>query len=123
MRSEPASIALLVIAGDFPLPDAPAQVRIQEALDVAIQDALEIADVVAGSHILHPLIGMQEIIANLRSKTGLGFFLIFGRLLRFAFFFLESGETGAEHLDRRRAILVLATLVLALYDDVLRNVR
>jgi hypothetical protein len=55
---------LVIVCGDF-LADAPAQEGIQEALDVAVHDAVEAAHVETSAGIFDALVGMQEIVANL----------------------------------------------------------
>jgi len=43
----------------------PAEIGIQEAVEVAIEHTLEITDVVAGSLILDPLVRVEEVVADL----------------------------------------------------------
>ena len=99
------------------------KIGIEKALDVAVQHALEVAHVVAGAGVLDALIGMQEVVANLRAEAGLGLFLVLGGLRGFAFFFFQPGQPGPQHLERRGPVLVLRALVLALHDDVRGQVR
>ena len=94
------------------------QERIEKTLDVAVQHALKIADIVAGAGVFHPLVGMQKVIADLRAEAGLGLGVVFGGLCRLAFFFFQPGQPGTQHFQRRGPILVLAPLVLALHHDV-----
>ena len=44
---------------------APAQIGVEKALDIAVENALETADIVACSGIFDPLVGMQKIVADL----------------------------------------------------------
>ena len=84
---------------------------------------MKIAHVIAGPHVLDALIGVQEIIANLRAEAGLGLFLVAGGLLGFALFFLDPRQPGPQHLERRGPVFVLRALVLALHDDARGHVR
>ena len=54
--------------------------------------------VVAGARILHALIGMQKVVADLRAEAGFGLLLVFAGLLGFPFFFLHPGQPGASIL-------------------------
>ncbi len=51
---------------------APLQVRVEEGLDIAVEHALEVSFVVPGALVLHTLVGVQKVVANLRAKPGLG---------------------------------------------------
>ena len=59
-----------------------------------VQHGVEVAFVVAGAGVLDSLVGMLEVVADLRteSDTGLGF--VAGSFLRFTFFFLQPRQSS-----------------------------
>src|ERR1051326_7501719 len=88
-----------------------------QGFEVAVEDAIDVADGQLGAVILDHAIGGEHIAANLVAEVdvelGVLQFLVGGLLL--LHFVLV--ETGAELLDSAGAVLVLRTLVLALDDD------
>ena len=47
------------------------QVRFQEFADVAVQDVIDVARLVLGAHVLHQLVGLQHIVADLAAPLDL----------------------------------------------------
>ena len=82
--------------------DAPAEVGVEEALDVAVQDLVETSHRIAGASILDTLIGMQEVVADLRAEPDPRFALVLAGFLGLALFLFESRELGAEMKRRCR---------------------
>ena len=79
-------------------------------------------DLVAGAVVLDPLVGVEEVAADLRSP---GDVFDLAALLREpfgAFALLELDQLRAQELHRRRLVLGLRALVLALDDDPARDV-
>jgi hypothetical protein len=100
----------------------PAQKGVEEAVEVAVEHALEVAHIVPRSLVFDPLVGVQKVVADLRTKPGLGLLLVASQLIGLPLLFLETGDPGPQHLDCRGPILVLAPLALTLHHDPGRKV-
>ena len=49
---------------------------IQEALDLSAEHRVEISHLIPSPRVLYPLVGMEEVITDLGTKTGNGFALV-----------------------------------------------
>ncbi len=72
--------------------------------------------------VLDALVGVQEVVANLRAKADAGLVLVLLSLFGLAFFFFQSRHARAEHFPGGSPVLVLAPFVLTLHDDPGRDV-
>src|SRR5689334_4343448 len=89
------------------------QVALDEHVDVAVEDAVHVADLLLGPVILHHLIRMQDVAADLAAEADLLLDAADLRQLRLVLFHLDVVEARLQHPHRRVAIAVLRTLVLA----------
>lgn len=112
-----------LIAGGWFVLDLPLEVGVEEALDVAIEDGVEIAHRKAGTGIFDTLVGVLKVTADLAAKADASLGLILGRFRLFAFHFFEPSQLRAEHLPSEGSVLVLASLLLALYGNAGWEVR
>jgi hypothetical protein len=64
-KTSSQAVCLLVNCRRSGIRSLPPQVGIEKTIEVAVENALEISDVMTGSLILHPLVWMQKIVANL----------------------------------------------------------
>src|SRR5690606_24149670 len=101
---------------------AGSQRRFHEAVEIAIQYGAGVRRLVVGPQILHHLVGLQHIAANLVPPADLGLRRRLGIGRRFALLELLLVEARLQHLHRRRTVLVLAALLLAGHHDPGRNV-
>src|SRR5262245_39350260 len=89
------------------------QVGLDELVDVAVQDAVHVAHLLFGPMILHHLIRVQDVAANLAAESDflLGAADLFE--LRLVLFDLDVVKTRLQHFHRRVAVAMLRPLVLA----------
>src|ERR671910_2567897 len=100
------------------------QIRVDEPVDVAVEDALGVPDLVAGPVVLDLLVGLEHVAANVGApEARVGRHPAFARDLGLALLELQFGEPRAEHPHRRLLVRCLRALVLALDDDSAREVR
>src|SRR5262245_58287599 len=80
-------------AGHFAF-DPPLEIGIEEALQIAVEDVVEVMFQVAGAAVLDALRGMEEVVANLGAEADLSPVLVFDRVLGFAFLVFQADEAG-----------------------------
>jgi hypothetical protein len=107
----------VVVGGGRRTRRIPPQIGVEKPVEVAVEHALEVADVMPRPLVLDPLVGVQEIVADLRPEARLGLQLVAGQLICFPLLLLHAGDPGTQHLDGGRPVLVLAPLALALHHD------
>src|SRR5215207_8224580 len=93
------------------------QVFADEAVEVAVQHTLRVADLEVRPVVLHPLVGVEEVAADLGSPLGR---LLLPTLLPQLLGAVELHaleQAGTQKLHRGRLVLRLRALVLALDDD------
>src|SRR4051794_6154712 len=101
----------------------PQKLGAHESVQVAVEDRLRVADLVVGPVVLDHRVGVQDVGADLRSEVHvLRIAFLACQLLR-ALALALLDELGAQHLERRLAVLRLRALVLALHDYAARPVR
>src|SRR5690606_17252254 len=105
-----------LISRDF-LPHSPAEIGIEKPLDLSIHNTMKTAHVVPGSGVFDALIGVQEVVADLRTEAYFGLGLVLLCLLAFAAFLLDAGQTRAKHLPGLGPVIVLAAFILALHHN------
>src|SRR5437870_2485069 len=82
---------------------APADARFDEVVDLAVEDGLRVADLVAGPQVLHHLVRVQDIAAHLVSPAVAAVLeSVHRRLLLLA---APRKELGLEHRHRAGAVL------------------
>src|SRR5262249_32441616 len=99
------------------------QVLAHEAVELAVEDALGVADLLAGAMVLHPRRGMERVAADLRSPRDVLLLAALGGELLGAPSLLLLEQPRAQELHRGRLVLRLRALVLALDDDPARQMR
>src|SRR4051794_26586903 len=99
------------------------QVALDEDVDVAVENAVDVADLLLRPVILHHLVRMQDVAADLAAEPDLLLDAADLRQLRLVLFHLDVIEARLEHAHRRVAIAVLRSLVLARDDEAGRQVR
>src|SRR6266545_4485591 len=88
-----------------------------EGIDVAVQHAVRVPDLVVRPVVLHPLVRVQEVAADLRAPFGrLLLAALLGELLRLLQL-LALQQAGTQDLHRGRPVLDLRALVLGLGDQ------
>src|SRR5829696_6473780 len=99
------------------------QERLDEDVDVAVEHAVDVADLLLGPVIFDQLIWVQDVAADLAAEGN----LLLGAAdlleLRLLLLRLQIVEAGLQHLHCRVAVAVLRPLVLARDDDAARHVR
>src|SRR5581483_1428204 len=109
--------------GSLRLAASPVEVRLDEGVDVAVENGLHVARLDARPFVLHELVRRERVRADLAAERDVA--LLAGQLLelRAPFLALTFRETRREDLHRLRAVLDLRPLVLARDDDAGRQVR
>ena len=101
---------------------AGAQPRVDEAIEVAVEHALRVAGAHARAQVLHHLVRLQHVAANLAAPPNLALLavklVLLGALLVLPLFV----EARLEDVQRRGAVLDLRAFVLADDDDAARDV-
>src|SRR6266566_1923139 len=98
------------------------QARGNEVVEASVEDGLRVADLVIGSQILDARL-IEHIRADLMSPPDIGLGVFQLLLLGLALAQLEIIEPRLEHGHRLGAIAVLRSVILALHDDIGREVR
>src|SRR5215831_482092 len=96
---------------------APLEVRLDERVQLAVEDRLDIPGLVARSLVLHELIGRERVGADLAPERDV---LLLARQrfeLPLSFHPLPFGESRGQDLHRLGAVLDLRSFVLARHDD------
>src|SRR4051812_2652917 len=102
--------------------DALLERGLDEGVEVAVQHLLGVGDLDVGAQVLDAAL-VQHVAADLVAPADVGL-VVFQLLLRFhALAHLEVVQPRAQALPRDVAVAVLAAAVLALHDDVGRDVR
>ena len=87
-------------------------------VEVAVEHALDVAGLVLGAQVLHHLVRLQHVGADLAAEADRAAArraIASSSASRFCA--LEVGQLGLEHLHGPVLVLVLAALVLARHDD------
>ncbi len=93
------------------------EVGFYEGVDFAVEDGLHIAGLEIGAMVLYHLVRLKHVTANLTAPGNLALVAIKLRNLGVALLLLAHKKAGLQDLNSLCAVLVLAPLVLALYDD------
>src|SRR5207247_4411924 len=102
---------------------APLQVRLDEGVELAVEDRLDVARLVPRALVLHELIRRERVAADLTPERDV-LLLARQRLeLLLPFEALPFGKTRRENLQCLGAVLDLRPLVLNRYDDAGGKVR
>src|SRR5262249_4110514 len=121
----PLDLVNVVVWRRLPERAAPAlhQIALDEDLDVAVEHTVDVADLFLGAVVLHHLIGVQDVAADLTAEVDV--FLDAADLveLRLVLFHLHVVEPRFQHAHRRVAVAVLRALVLTRDDQAGRQVR
>src|ERR1035437_1177565 len=102
---------------------AGAEPGIDEAVEIAVEHALRVARAHAGAQVLHHLVGLEHVTANLAAPPYFALLAVKPfhlRALLVEFLFVEA---GLEDVQRRGLVLDLRALVLADDDDATWDVR
>ncbi len=98
------------------------QRRFRELIDVAVEHAGGVGGRDAGAQVLHHLIGLQHVGADLVAPADVGLGGLIGGGFFFALLQFELIELGAQHLPGLSAVAMLRAVVLAHHRDVGRDV-
>ncbi len=90
-------------------------------VEVAVEHRAGVGGLHAGAQVLHHLIGLQHIGADLVAPANVGLGGILGRGLRLAFLQFALIETRAQHVPGLRTVAVLRAVVLAEHHDAGRD--
>ena len=102
--------------------ELPPEVGVDEDVEPAVEHGVRVADLDLGPEILAPLVGLEDVVADLAAEADLGFFVVSLGVLGLAFFFLEPDQLGLEELERQVVVLVLRPLAPGLGGDAGRDV-
>src|SRR5438876_6495056 len=98
------------------------EVRADHVVEIAFEHAGSVACLVAGAVILHHLVWMKHVAADLVAPAGAHMLALDLRLLLRMPRQFALDQSRFEHAHRRLAVAVLRALVLARYDDARGNV-
>src|SRR4051812_45350588 len=104
---------------------APADLRLDEVVEFAVENGRDVAGLEARPRVLDELVRMQDVVAHLRvaaETDGVARPLELVELVGLSLA-AQFEQLRLQHLERPRAVLQLAALVLAGHDDVGRDVR
>jgi hypothetical protein len=93
-----------------------------KAFEVAVHHGLHVAGLLAGAEVLHHLVGLENVGANLAAKADLALLAVVLLHLGALLVQLQFVEAGLEHAHGRGAVLDLRALVLAGDDEAARDV-
>src|SRR5450631_1107881 len=99
-----------------------AQLGFDEGVELAVHDGLYVAGLFASAEVLHHLVRLENVGANLAAETDLALFSVVLFHLGALLVELEFVEAGLEHIHRGGAVLDLRALVLAGDDEAARDV-
>ena len=99
------------------------QVGVHEAVEVAVEHAVGVADLEVGAVVLDHRVRVQDVGADLRAEVDVLRLAALARDLLLAPALLGLDQLRAQHRHRGRAVRGLRALVLALDDDAARLVR
>src|SRR5688572_1269572 len=102
---------------------AGAQPAVDEAVEIAVEDALRVAGADTGAQVLHHLIGLQHVAADLAAEAD--FPLLAVELLHLAALLVEPAlvKPGLQDVHRGGLVLDLRTFVLADHNETGGKVR
>ncbi len=90
----------------------PLEVCLHETVEVAVENSIDIADFVSRTKVLHHLVRLRHVGANLTSKAHRPLLAADVGEFRHAFFTLPLSQFRPKNLHRPVLVLVLASLVL-----------
>src|ERR1043165_765700 len=93
------------------------QVALDEHVDVAVENAVDVADLLLRPVILHHLVRMQDVAADLAAEADLLLDAADLRQLRLVLLHLDVVKARLQHAHRRVAVAVLRPLVLARHNQ------
>ena len=96
---------------------AGAEPGVDEAVEVAVEDALGVAGADAGAQVLHHLVRLEDVAANLGAETDFAFFTVKFIHLGALFVLAALVDAGLEDVHGGGLVLDLGALVLADDDD------
>src|SRR2546422_2586652 len=99
------------------------QIALDEDVDVAVEHAVDVADLLLRAVVLHHLIWMQDVAPDLAAEGDVFFRAADLIELCLVLFRLEVVEPRFQHLHRRVTVPMLRSLVLARHDDAGGKVR
>src|SRR5215813_6299218 len=94
-----------------------------QPIEIAIQDAIRIAESQLAAQILHQLVGCEHVVADLAAEIDVQLGILGLARLRPLLLQLEFVEACAKLLERAVTVFMLRTFVLALYYDAGWEVR
>src|SRR5262249_50914999 len=94
-----------------------AEVRLDEAIDLAIEHGARVADFVVGPQVLHDLVGLKHVRADLVAEADLSLFVVLLGVLGLAFLFLHADKLGLEECKGVGVVLMLRALAAGLRGD------
>src|SRR5665648_303129 len=97
---------------------SPHEVLVHEPVEVAVEHALGVADLVAGAQVLHHLVRVQHVAADLAAEIDVAHFAALPGELVGEAVLLAIHQLGLEHAHGHGLVLQLRALVLALHHDV-----
>src|SRR5215218_4474208 len=100
----------------------PLEVGLHEGVEVTVEHALHVAGFVLGAQVLHHLVRLQDVAADLAPEADALLLAADAVELVFTRLALEIGEPHLEHRHRLRTVLQLGPLDLARHDDAGRHV-
>src|SRR5262249_42180404 len=100
----------------------PLEVRLHERIEVAVEHGVDVPGLVLGPQVLHHLVRLQDVAADLAAEADL--LLVAPDLVQLGLAArpLDVGDLGLEHGHGPVAVLELAALDLARHDDPGRDV-
>src|SRR5215213_9304906 len=99
------------------------QIRTDEAVEIAVEHALRISDLEAGAMVLHELVRLEDVAADLAAEADVLRLAALAGELGLALLLAELRDARPEDAQRRLLVGRLGALVLALDDDAGRQVR
>src|SRR5918994_1826618 len=114
-----AAMTLRIVLGRGPV----LQVRVDESVEVAVEDPVHVRRLLAGAVVLYELVRVEYVGPDLRSPLDLGLLPALRGELLLPLLALQLEEPSPEYPQGHLAVLVLAALVLALRHDARGEVR
>ena len=99
------------------------QIGVDEDVEPAVENGVGVADLHLGPEVLAPLVGLEDVIADLAAEADLGFLVVSLGVFGLTLLFLEPDQLGLEQLQRQVVVLVLRPLGPRLGGDSGRDVR
>lgn len=93
------------------------EIRVDEAVQIAVHNVVDVAGLIAGAGVLHHLVGHEHVGADLAAPLDLHLHALdIGDLLR-VLLLLQLHQLGPQHLHAVVLVLKLAALLLAGHHD------